>query len=822
MSYRTVYDFYRDTARLIAGGVTLRGLFDAMLTVKEPVPIDASPGRLRDLTRHWTQSPVFVQLRLHELFGGLRVEHTDDYVLAMVGALGGRHEQEVRLFLLRQDRELREELFWRIFEVEGGGEISLANVDKFSREELNWQNTVVLLTGEGTLDRRRLLRCCLEALNRDFSAYRAGWFSRVYTALEPTAVEAAADQDLLRLCLGSSVTATVSLGVKQLAAVQRAGLLEAGAFVEACTPALTGPKAAATTVVRMLAALATTVGIDPVAEALVLGLGHPHADVQRAAVKALTALGRVDLALEHCDELTPAVAAELLPRHSPATPEPISQKPGDSGQSRAIDTQPADSARFVQEGSPAFADPGATAVLPWRDEDAVERFAVLLEDPADALEVELALAWLATAERPADTLAPLVKRATKIQSHRDAYWIAQLLAVADDPSVEYLPRTFWQDEPRPTEEQTSVLPSFVARLREVATILRGRTPRRPLLATPTDSAGWIDPAAFRTRYLTAAATRADPLPVDLTQALLRLPPDFPSHPTTTMPPHPPTVTPPHPTTVIPAKAGISPSRDDVLAEFGLTMPPVTPAIRIEWRSRGSDTLKANGEPRWVWWDPVLHAERATTPSVEQPGLIPSTPADRWRSYRGTNDLVTAELGFVHPHSTLPLVAVGMTVLTSALSETAEHRADAVLATLARHPGVWTAETAQLVGLGLAAQRADQRLPAVELLAVAIPGRISPASMAEGLAACAPAVVLTRWASSFTDAATIAPATVVDVLTALLPRLDHGARGVGSLLTVLLDESLRLNRPASDAALRTWLGGFTGSSAAARTARALLA
>ena len=49
-------------------------------------------------------------------------------------------------------------------------------------------------------------------------------------------------------------------------------------------------------------------------------------------------------------------------------------------------------------------------------------------------------------------------------------------------------------------------------------------------------------------------------------------------------------------------------------------------------------------------------------------------------------------------------------------------------------------------------------------------------MAEGLAACAPAVVLTRWASSFTDAATIAPATVVDVLTALLPRLDHGARG----------------------------------------------
>ena len=76
----------------------------------------------------------------------------------MVGGLGGRHEQEVRLFMLRHDHALRDQVFWRVFEVEGGGEISLANIDKFSREEFNWHNTVVLLANEGTLDRGRVLR----------------------------------------------------------------------------------------------------------------------------------------------------------------------------------------------------------------------------------------------------------------------------------------------------------------------------------------------------------------------------------------------------------------------------------------------------------------------------------------------------------------------------------------------------------------------------------------------------------------------------------------------------------------------------------------
>ena len=64
--------------------------------------------------------------------------------------------------------------------------------------------------------------------------------------------------------------------------------------------------------------------------------------------------------------------------------------------------------------------------------------------------------------------------------------------------------------------------------------------------------------------------------------------------------------------------------------------------------------------------------------------------------------------------------------------------------------------------------------------------------------------------------------MIAVLTGLLPRLEHQARGIGSLLAVLLDESLRHARPVTDASLRAWLAGFSGASAAAKAAKALLA
>lgn len=286
----------------------------------------------------------------------------------------------------------------------------------------------------------------------------------------------------------------------------------------------------------------------------------------------------------------------------------------------------------------------------------------------------------------------------------------------------------------------------------------------------------------------AAGPGTEPLPVDLTQALLR---------------------------VAPAQ------RARVAEATGGALPLVTEGIRIEWRSRGSDSLKADGSPQWLWWNPVVHAAPIQAASATQPALIASgTP--RYSDGPVASGLVTGALGLAHPASTLPLAAAGVAVLCGAAADDAEYCGAGLLCALAAHPGAWSAETAQLVALGMAAKRAELRAQAVELLAAAVPARLDAQTAAQGFAACAPAIVLTRWAPSFADAASLAPWAVIGVLGGLLPRLDHKARGVGALLAVLLDESLRQAHPVTDADLRAWLSGIQGHSAAARAARALLA
>jgi hypothetical protein len=783
--YQHHWDFERDTARLIAEGATLRDLYDAMLSVHDfdAQSVNASPRQLHLMSQNWWQSPAFVPIRLSELFGDLEVPHTDDYILAMIGHLGGRHEQEVRLHLLRHDSELRDDIFWRIFEVEGGGQISLTNIDKFSREDLNWHNTVIQLAEEGTIDRAQLLHACLAALNRDFSAYRAGWFSQVYNSLAPSAAEAAADQGLLRQCLASSATATVSVGARYLAAIHKAGLLDAPEFVAACAPALSGPKVAALGILRMLAKLAAdeAASTDAIVDAATYALAHPHVDVQRAAVALLIKLGRDDIARASRDALAPAVAAELLPEAAPL-PQ-VDEVAGRDVTSRA-----------VEAGEP---------VHPWSDDDAHERFSALLEFGTSAIELELALAWLAITENASATLAPLVKRARKIQSDDGRFWIAALVQVAVDPETPYLPQMAWQHretvivdgeqvvqavgEPTllDTEEEKTVLPSLVTRLREVASIVRGRAPRRRLLATPTDTHGWIDPDVLLERL----DDGYPPLPVDLTQAILRVQPT---------------------------------DRDRVAAAFGAPAPSITETITIEWRSKGSTTLKASGSPEWVSWKPEIVADVATAPSPTEPALIPSSDeATLWKfSRRETSALVAASLGLVDPASSLPLVAVAVPVMQFVMSEV-NHSAGPLLEALASHSGPWTSETTQVVALGMASQQAELRTQATELFAAAIPMRISAAEAAVGFASCQPVVALNRWTTSFSDAATLAPIAVIDLLTHLLPELSRDTRGIGALMGVLIDECLRHHRAATDPELRAWLGSFAGTSGAAKVAKALL-
>ena len=187
----------------------------------------------------------------------------------------------------------------------------------------------------------------------------------------------------------------------------------------------------------------------------------------------------------------------------------------------------------------------------------------------------------------AATIAPLAKRARHLAERDEQHYAAALLLAAHDPASAFLPRKFWQNtrsrqvdgewvrenvgEPKalPSAEETTMLPSFVTRLREVAGIVQGRASRRPLLATPTDTQGWVDADVLLARYEAGKESGA-PFPVDLTQALLRVPPE---------------------------------QRARVVEATGGAWPRITDTLRIEWHSRGSETLKADGSPQWVWWHP---------------------------------------------------------------------------------------------------------------------------------------------------------------------------------------------------------------------------
>ena len=258
--------------------------------------------RLTSPAPHWCDQGFF---RLAELYDGLQLNHDDDYFLALMNL-----NVSLRQSLLRHDRQFRDELLWHLFTVEGTPERSFTTVDKNTFRN-TWQRELLEASAEGLIPREHLLDACLASLARDFAAYRAGWFSRMYAALKPTAAESAQRQDTLVNLLGSPVGTTVTLAVKQLSVVHRAGLLDADRFVRGCAPALLTSKANALAVLKLLASLRGTVGDTPVTEASVVGLNHAHPQVQVAAAKLLHQAKATETLYQHVQNLSPVARQEL-------------------------------------------------------------------------------------------------------------------------------------------------------------------------------------------------------------------------------------------------------------------------------------------------------------------------------------------------------------------------------------------------------------------------------------------------------------------------------------------------------------------------------
>lgn len=731
-------------------------------------------------TSYWSRERFF-RVRLLERLGLVDLEPDDTYVLAMVSSLGPDKPEK-----LRADPELIERALWRVFEVEGGGEVSLTNVDRFGGDE--WRKTILGLAADGTLDRARVLTACLQALGRDFAAYRAGWYSATYLAFEPTIDETAGAQADLRRLLGAAVPATVAFALKQLARVERAGALDVKATLDALPPA-TLVKAKGTALAALKLAGAGRVDFpDAVRAVAQAALGHPNPDVQRAAAKLLADLGDADAVRVAADDLTPSVRHEL----------------GLGADVQRETEVPA--SQTLAAVSPAFTG-----------EDLAERTAALLEDASDVGELEALLAALATRSAD-DAFAPLRKRAKAVVARGprtdigDAWLPGQVARLILDVL----------GDPAPPAEPAHPTQRFIARR-----IAEVRTSAAPLLATPDLPGGWVSPAAFVERL----AHNPNPRHHDLVAALLRLHPDGRAAAS-------------RGAGSLPAAArfaldGVEPNRRLMrsrregpaawwrAAERSRAPYAATEAPRLSGDIR-THTWQENGRDRRSWYArfavTTTHTDR---PADDQPTELKAQTSDQWGggyTSRFLGDWIPA-LAAIWPHEAEHFLSLTcLPVLESPSWTETAHDVPRTLDALARHPGRMGTLAAATLASGISATQRDHRLHAVDaFLDLAVTGRIPISDIAAVMARYAQAWPATRWAESLA-AVSQAPGggvAAIELLTCLLPQLPTEHRGLNKLLDLLRDEHIRLGRTAADPALLQWLGTFSGSSAAAKTARLLL-
>jgi hypothetical protein len=426
--------------------------------------------------------------------------------------------------LLREDPALLDHEVWRLFEVEGTSDHSFADHDKYTPDAKTWTRSLLALSA-GQIDRDRLLDASLAALERDFPAFRAGWYSRFHEDLMPTPAERAARVDAYLRLLRSPIPPTVTLAVAALTQVQRTGALDGTRLLAHIEPALTSR--AAGTARRALRLIEHAVRQEPslseaAARRATAALAHASADVQRAAISMFETVLAVDdevaalLAARRGD-----VAASVLPRLDAV----LAGRPDAAGSADTLGQPPdAPAPTFVRIRRPDRPDPFGSLV-PLRPIDSLEGLMELLagilerEGPPESL--ELALDGVA---RFCGLQPPEFMRLTKAVRTR----AERLLTGRREPGIATwfaaLVRS-WVDKSPPGD--TPPMPGAVAEYlaRRVKDVARDAGASRPksLVALPSYVGGWIEPTDLVARL--AARQRESKLTVgdtlDVAQALLR-------------------------------------------------------------------------------------------------------------------------------------------------------------------------------------------------------------------------------------------------------------------------------------------------------------
>lgn len=482
---------------------------------------------------------------------------TETYILAMISY--PRRDRSL-LAELQEDRDLLAHEVWRLFEIEGEGNRSLAARDKHPDPDFRWLDTLAALADQGLLSRDRLLDASLGALERDFAQVRAGWFSRFHRKLAPTVDEMAARAERYLGLLSNRIPPTVTLALDAVVELEQVNRLTDAGLLASLPPTLySRDKKTVSRAVRLLERVAErSAELRPqVAELAVPALEHPGAEVQSAALDLIERCGHplpqglgerlstIVAALQpRLERLLPFLAEEVPLQSIAKPPAPTSAATAvPAWRQRADQLDPTVAALAGLPAAVAAAEKGSFAVgaLDLRDpriprllpearlspigslDELIERCSAALENHGPPEELELVLEGVARFcdARPAqweELTAPLRKRSLSLMEK------APGKAFRGDPRANLAAVVVsWlgADRPHGTAMAKAVARFTAARCEELAQRAAARQ-AGPLLAAPTHKDGWLDPRVLVVRIRELQSAGLVPGRLDLIQALLRL------------------------------------------------------------------------------------------------------------------------------------------------------------------------------------------------------------------------------------------------------------------------------------------------------------
>lgn len=440
---------------------------------------------------------------------------SDPFIESMIEGTGFRSDKPL-VDLLRDTPGLIEQgTLYRVFAVEGGQQSSLSAADKYRRDQNQWATALAELSATGELDRGRLIDGCLDALARDFAAFRAGWFSRFHDRLAPTDPERTERSDAYLRLLGSSIPATVSFAVNSAAKLHKLKAVAAEELLRALPPALQArQKGTVKRAAKLLHAAAKKVptavpeAIDITIDALV----HPDVDVQSALLDVVDKL--LPLAGEQADRFK----ERLAECRDIVAPSLQNRLPGSAAPGQSEPT-----ALPIPERLAPLAD---SLRVPYAEtiEQALDLVAYALEHEDDPIAQEVALDAIARYADPPDgwsTLCgPVRKRALALwKRDSTAEHVLQL-------ALTYLALA-WTCGEKPEWQRTYAdgkrdFDIYLGRIEHLADRVVQRQ-SLPLLSTPTHQGGFIEGGAFRDRLGQWSASGAPLDAHDAVLALMRLP-----------------------------------------------------------------------------------------------------------------------------------------------------------------------------------------------------------------------------------------------------------------------------------------------------------